>query len=581
MPWRACYSPRPVTEESKTEKAQGAAITGPDFIRSAIVEDNAAARFDGRVVTRFPPEPNGYLHIGHAKAICLDFGVAEEFDGGRCHLRFDDTNPDNESVEYVEAIKEDVRWLGFDWGEHLYFASDYYEQLFDFAVRLIRKDKAYVCDLTLEAFKEYRGVPTRPGKESPSRNRSMEENLDLFERMRAAEFEDGSYVLRAKIDMASPNLHMRDPTLYRIKRAHHYRTGDDWCIYPMYDFTHGQSDSIEGVTHSLCTLEFEVHRPLYDWLLEQLEIYRPRQIEFAPLNLAYTVLSKRLLISLINEGHVSGWDDPRMATLRGMRRRGFTPEAIRDFCDRVGIAKMAAHTDVALLEHCVRDHLNKVAPRRLAVLNPLRVVIENYPEGESENFEAVNNPEDPSAGTRDVPFSRELVVERDDFQEEPHKKFFRLAPGREVRLRYACYITCTDVIKDESGEVTELRCTFDPESRGGGTPDGRKVRGTVHWVSAAHAKEVEVRMYDRLFTVPDPLGELGGDFRMHLNPDSFKCVRGYVEPSLGDAESGERFQFERIGYFCVDTVDSTPGNPIFNRTVPLRDSWAKIKGKNS
>ena len=568
-----------MTDETTTKEGARDSASGLDFIRSAIVEDTAASRFDGRVVTRFPPEPNGYLHIGHAKAICLDFGVAAEHEGGRCHLRFDDTNPDNESLEFVEAIKEDVRWLGFDWGDHLYFASDYYAQLFEYAVRLIRKGSAYICDLTPEEFKTYRGVPTRPGKESPSRNRAIDENLDLFNRMRAGEFEDGAYVLRAKIDMESPNLHLRDPTLYRIKRAHHYRTGDEWCIYPMYDFTHGQSDSIEGVTHSLCTTEFEVHRPLYDWLLEQLEIYRPRQIEFAPLNLEYTVLSKRLLIPLIKEGHVSGWDDPRMSTLRGIRRRGFTPEALRDFCERVGIAKVAAVTDVALLEHCVRDHLNAVAPRRMAVLNPVRVVIENYPEGESETFEAVNNPEDETAGTRQVAFSRDLYIERDDFQEEPHKKFYRLAPGREVRLRYACYITCTDVIKDESGEVVELRCTFDPESRGGGTSDGRKVRGTVHWVSAAHAKEVEVRMYDRLFDVPDPLGELDGDFRKHLNPDSFKSVTGHVESALGDAEPGERFQFERLGYFCVDTVDSTAGNPIFNRTVTLRDSWSKIKGK--
>ncbi|RMG44384.1 MAG: glutamine--tRNA ligase/YqeY domain fusion protein [Acidobacteria bacterium] len=560
---------------SGTRKPEGQA---PDFIREIIAADVAAGKNGGKVVTRFPPEPNGYLHIGHAKAICLDFGVAEEF-GGRCHLRFDDTNPVKEEEEYVEAIKRDVRWLGFDWGEHEYHASDYFDQLYEFAVELIKKGKAYVDSLSAEQIREYRGTLTEPGRESPYRNRSVEENLDLFERMRRGEFPDGSHVLRAKIDMASGNLNMRDPVIYRIRRATHHRTGDKWCIYPMYDFTHPLSDAIEGVTHSLCTLEFEDHRPLYDWFLDNVSApCHPRQIEFARLNLSYTVMSKRKLAQLVEEGHVSGWDDPRMPTLSGMRRRGYTPEAIRAFCDRIGVAKRDSLVDVVLLENAVREHLNRVAPRRFAVLRPLKVVLTNYPEGRVETFPAVNNPEDPAAGTREVPFSRELYIERSDFMEEPPRKFFRLAPGREVRLRYAYFIRCEEVVKDERGEIVELHCTYDPATRGGDAPDGRKVRGTLHWVSAAHAVEAEVRLYDHLFTKED-LGDLepGKTFLDYLNPNSLEILTGCkLEPSLASARPGERFQFERLGYFCVDTRDSSPERPVFNRTVTLRDTWAKI-----
>ncbi len=548
-----------------------------DFIRSIIKEDLRTGRYGGKVITRFPPEPNGYLHIGHAKSIVLNFGIAEEF-GGRCHLRFDDTNPLKESMEYVQSIQEDVRWLGYDWGEHLYFASDYFEKLYEFAVDLVKKGKAYVDDLTPEEIRQYRGTLTEPGKESPYRNRSVEENLDLLERMRKGEFPEGSKVLRAKIDMAHPNMNMRDPVMYRIIKAPHYRRGDEWCIYPTYDWAHGQSDSIEGITHSICTLEFEDHRPLYDWFLDQLGIHHPQQIEFARLELTYTVLSKRKLLELVNGGHVDGWDDPRMPTISGMRRRGYTPEAIRDFCNRIGVAKANSVVDVALLEHCVRDHLNKVAPRRMVVLNPLKVVIINYPDEQVEEMEAINNPEDERMGKRKVPFSKVVYIERDDFREDPPKKFFRLAPGREVRLRYAYYITCVDVIKDENGEIVELHCTYDPESRGGWSPDGRKVRGTLHWVSAKHAVPIEVRLYDRLFSVPYPEADKEGrDFKVFLNPDSLKVITAYAEPGLAEAQPGERFQFERQGYFCVDTRDSKPGKPVFNRTITLKDTWAKIE----
>jgi len=550
-----------------------------DFIRDIIDEDLASGKHAG-VVTRFPPEPNGYLHIGHAKSICLNFGIAEQY-GGRCHLRFDDTNPTAEEQEYVDSIIENVRWLGFDYGEHLYFASDYFEKMHECAVELIEKGLAYVCTLTPEEFKEYRGVPTRPGKESPWRNRPVEENLDLFRRMREGEFEDGTYVLRAKIDMSSPNLHMRDPAIYRIKKAHHHRTGDTWCVYPMYDFAHCLEDAVEEITHSICTLEFEVHRPLYDWILDNVTVpCHPQQIEFARLNLNYTVMSKRKLLELVTGGYVNGWDDPRLPTLAGLRRRGYTPASIREFCRRVGVTKVDSFSDIALLEYCIRDELNKTAPRAMAVLDPLKVVIENYPEDKEEELDAINNPEDASAGTRKVPFARELYVERYDFQEEPHKKFYRLAPGREVRLRYAYFITCTDVVKDADGNVTELRCTYDPETRGGDAPDGRKVRGTVHWVSAKHAVPAEVRLYDRLFKVerPDDVPE-GGDFKDNLNADSLKVITAQAERSLGEAEPGSRYQFERKGYFFADPVDSTAGKPVFNQIVPLRDSWAKIAGR--
>jgi glutaminyl-tRNA synthetase len=562
------------------------AMTGPvretdtplDFIRAIVTDDANAGTHAGRVSTRFPPEPNGYLHIGHAKSICLNFGVAAEF-GGTCNLRFDDTNPTKEDVEYVESIQEDVRWLGFTWHGEPRYASDYFETLFGYAVHLIEQGKAYVDSLSADEMRAYRGTLTEPGKESPYRNRSAEENLDLFRRMRAGEFEDGAHVLRAKIDMTSPNLNMRDPVLYRIRRAHHHRTGDAWCIYPMYDFAHPPSDAIEEITHSLCTLEFEDHRPLYDWLIDNLPVpARPRQIEFARLNLSYTVMSKRKLLALVEEGHVSGWDDPRMPTIVGMRRRGYTPDAIRTFCDRIGVAKRENLVDVALLEHAVREDLNRHAPRVMGVIEPLRIVIENYPDGESEEFEIGNNPEDPSAGTRHVPFSRELFVERDDFMEDPPKKFFRLAPGREVRLRGAYFVTCIGAEKNASGQVTTLRCTYDPATRGGDAPDGRKVKATLHWVSAAHALDAEVRLYDRLFKSEVPGN--AGDYRNDLNPASLEVLRGCkLEPSVAQAAAGTRYQFERLGYFCVDP-DSAPGALVFNRTVTLKDSWARVAARD-
>jgi len=548
-----------------------------DFIRDIVEDDLKSGKHD-TIVTRFPPEPNGYLHIGHAKSICLNFGIAAQY-GGRCHLRFDDTNPAKEEQEYVDSIIDNVRWLGFDWGEHLYFASDYFEQMYGYAVELIRKGLAYVCTLSPEEFKDYRGVPNRPGKESPCRNRPVEENLDLFERMRKGEFEDGAYVLRAKIDMSSPNIHMRDPAIYRIRKDEHHRTGDKWCIYPMYDFAHCLEDAIERITHSICTLEFEVHRPLYDWILDNVSVRcHPCQIEFARLNLNYTVMSKRKLLELVRDGHVSGWDDPRLPTIAGLRRRGYTPASVREFCRRIGVTKFDGVSDIALLEYCIRDELNLTAPRVMAVLDPLKVVIENYPEGKEENLEGINNPEDGSAGTRPVPFSRELFIEREDFREDPPKKFYRLAPGREVRLRYGYFITCTGVVRDEGGNITEVRCAYDPATRGGDAPDGRKVRGTIHWVSAPHAVPVEVRLYDRLFKAerPDDPAE-GGDFKANLNPDSLQTVEAWAEPSLASAEPAARYQFERKGYFFVDPKDTRPGLPVLNRIVPLRDSWARIE----
>ncbi len=557
-----------------------------DFIRQIVAADVAAGKNGGRVHTRFPPEPNGYLHIGHAKSICLNFGIAEEF-GGLCNLRFDDTNPEKEDIEYINSIKEDVRWLGYDWEDREYYASDYFEQLYEWAEYLIKQGKAYVDDLSPEEISEYRGkairdgdkIITPPGKNSPYRDRSVEENLDLFRRMRAGEFPDGAKTLRAKIDMSHPNLNMRDPVMYRIMRTTHPRTGDKWCIYPTYDWAHGQSDAIEGITHSLCTLEFEVHRPLYDWFLDNLPVpHRPRQIEFARLNLTYTVLSKRRLLQLVEEGYVNGWDDPRMPTLAGLRRRGFTPEAIRDFCSRIGVTKAEGTVEYELLEYCLRQDLNKRAERRMAVLHPLKVVIDNYPDDQVEELEAINNPEDESAGTRKIPFSKVLYIERDDFMENPIPKFYRLAPGREVRLRYAYFIKCTDVVKDENGEILEIHATYDPATRGGDAPDGRKVKATLHWVSAAHAIEAEVRLYDRLFKVKNPLQvEEGKDWLDNLNPDSLIVLTNCkLEPSLRNAKPGDRFQFERVGYFCVDP-DSEPGNPVFNRTATLRDTWAKIK----
>ncbi|HUK00365.1 MAG TPA: glutamine--tRNA ligase/YqeY domain fusion protein [Stellaceae bacterium] len=551
-----------------------AAEAGRDFVRDIVEADLAAKRITG-VVTRFPPEPNGYLHIGHAKSICLNFGVAEEF-GGRCHLRFDDTNPTKEEQEYIDAIERDVRWLGFDWGRHLYHASDYFEQLYDWAEHLIHTGKAYVDDLSPDEMRRMRGTLTEPGQESPFRNRSVEENLDLFRRMRAGEFPNGARVLRAKIDMAAGNINLRDPTLYRILHAEHPRTGTQWRIYPTYDFAHGQSDAIESVTHSLCTLEFEDHRPLYDWFLEHLPVpSRPRQYEFARLNITYTVLSKRVLTQLVQQGHVDGWDDPRMPTLAGMRRRGVPAAALREFVRRVGVARANSVVDLALLESTIREHLNRSAPRRLAVLRPLKLVIENYPEGRVEELEAVNNPEDPAAGTRLVPFSRELYVERDDFMEVPAKKFYRLAPGREVRLRFAYFVTCRDVVKNAAGEVVELRCTYDPATRGGSAPDGRKVQGTIHWVSAAHAVPVEVRLYNTLFARPDP--GAGGDIMADLNPNSLEVLPGALaEPALARDNVEHPVQFERQGYFCRDP-DSQPGRLVFNRTVGLRDSWAKVQ----
>jgi len=563
---------------SKAAKDDGATGSAPsnNFIRDIIREDLESGRVRS-LVTRFPPEPNGYLHIGHAKSICLNFGLADEF-GGRCHLRLDDTNPVKEEEEYIEAIKRDVRWLGYDWGEHLYFASDYFEQLYEWAEYLIGAGKAYVDDLSAEEIRAYRGTLTEPGKNSPYRDRTREENLDLFRRMRAGEFGAGERVLRARIDMSSGNINLRDPVLYRILHAAHPRTGTRWCIYPTYDFAHGQSDAIEGVTHSLCTLEFADHRPLYDWLLENLPVpARPRQIEFSRLNLSHTVLSKRRLIQLVDEGHVRGWDDPRMPTISGLRRRGYPPEAIRDFAARVGVTRQDNLISMALLEFCVREVLNKTAERRMAVLRPLKVVIENYPEGESEELEAINNPEDEIAGKRKVSFSRELYIERDDFMEDPPRKFFRLAPGREVRLRYAYFITCREVVKDASGEIVELRCTYDPETRGGNAPDGRKVKGTIHWVSAAHSVAAEVRLYDTLFHEEEP--EIGDDLKAALNPHSLTVVENArLEPSLAALPAGTTVQFERQGYFCADP-DSREGRPVFNRTVGLRDSWAKIKNK--
>jgi glutaminyl-tRNA synthetase len=551
-----------------------------NFIEEIIEEHNRTGRFGGRVHTRFPPEPNGYLHIGHAKSICLNYGLARKY-GGKLNLRYDDTNPVKEEQEYVDAIREDVRWLGADWEGRELYASDYFEQLYQWAEQLIRAGKAFVCDLSAEEVARYRGTDTQPGKESPYRNRSVEENLDLFRRMRAGEFPNGARTLRAKIDMASPNFNLRDPVMYRILHEHHHRTGDAWCIYPMYDWAHGQSDSIEGITHSICTLEFENNRPLYDWYLDQLGIYHPQQIEFARLNLSYTVLSKRRLIQLVQEKHVRGWDDPRMPTISGFRRRGYTPEAIRKFCERIGVTKFNSVIDVSWLEDALREDLNKRAPRVLGVLRPLRVVIENYPENQSEELDAVNNPEDPAAGRRKVPFSRVLYVEQDDFREDPPKDFFRLAPGREVRLRYAYFVKCTGVVKDpQTGRVTELRCTYDPATRGGDAPDGRKVKATIHWVSAEHAIDGEVRLYDHLFTKPDPDdAPEGQDYRANLNPKSLEVLTGArLEPSLAGAAVGSRYQFERLGYFCVDK-DSAPGKPVFNRAVTLRDTWAKIEKK--
>jgi glutaminyl-tRNA synthetase len=550
-----------------------------NFIRDIIEEDLKTGRYGGRVHTRFPPEPNGYLHIGHAKAICLNFGLALDYNG-LCNLRFDDTNPVKEEEEYVEAIKEDIKWLGFDWGDRLYYASDYFDQLYEYAIRLIKAEKAYIDDLSADEIREYRGTLTRPGKDSPFRNRSVEENLDLFIRMREGEFPDGSRVLRAKIDMASPNLNMRDPVMYRILHERHNRAGDKWCIYPMYDFAHGQSDSIEGITHSICSLEFEDHRPLYDWFIKELNIYHPQQIEFARLNLSHTIMSKRKLLELVEQGYVSGWDDPRMPTISGLRRRGFTPESIRNFCERVGLAKRNSMIDVALLEHCVREDLNKTAPRVMAVLRPLKVIIDNYPEDQVEELEAINNPEDPDMGTRKIPFSRVIYIEQEDFQEDPPKKFYRLAPGREVRLRYAYFIKCVDVVRDQkTGEVTDLHCTYDPDTKGGSAVEERRVKATLHWVSAEQSLPAEIRLYDHLFLTEDPAGEKDeSDYKRLLNPDSLEILRSCrVEPGLRSAAFGSRYQFERQGYFCVDNTDSSDKLLVFNRTVSLRDTWARIQ----
>lgn len=563
---------------NKNKQGDTAHTAPSNFIRTIIAEDVKTGKNGGKVITRFPPEPNGYLHIGHAKSICLNFGLAAEF-RGICNLRFDDTNPSKEEVEYVESIIDDVRWLGFDWDKRLYYASDYFEKLYDYAVQLIKLGKAYVCDLSADEIRGYRGTLTEPGRDSPYRNRSVEENLDLFTRMRAGEFEDGSKVLRAKIDMKSGNLNMRDPVMYRIKKVEHHRTGNKWCIYPMYDFAHGLSDSIEGITHSICTMEYEDHRPLYDWFLDELKAYHPQQIEFARLNLSHTVLSKRKLLRLVNEGHVKGWNDPRMLTLAGMRRRGYTPGAIRNFCERIGVGKKESIVDMALLEYCVREDLNKTAPRVMGVLRPLKVIIDNYPEGQVEYLDAVNNPEDAGMGTRKVPFSSELYIEKDDFMEEPPKKFYRLAPGREVRLRYAYFIKCENVVKDEkTGEIVELHCTYDPATRGGDSPDGRKVKATLHWVSVPHSLRAEVRLYDNLFVKENPDdAEEGRDFIDYLNPHSLEILKPcYVEPCLSDAAPESRYQFERLGYFCVDSFDSKSGNPVFNRIVTLKDEWAKI-----
>ncbi len=551
---------------------------GLDFIRQIIANDLATGKHGGKVVTRFPPEPNGFLHIGHAKSICLNFGIALENKDGRCHLRFDDTNPEKEEEKYIKAIIEDVKWLGFDWGDHLYFASDYFEQMYDYAEQLIQKGKAFVCSLNPEEVSATRGTFTEPGKESPDRNRSVEENLDLFRRMKAGEFPEGRYTLRAKIDMAHPNIVMRDPPMYRIKKAPHPRTGSTWCIYPMYDFAHCLEDAIEGITHSICTLEFENNRPLYDWFLDELQTpCHPQQIEFARLNLTYTVMSKRKLLQLVEEGHVKGWDDPRMPTIAGLKRRGYTPASIRNFCDRIGVAKRDSTVDVGLLEYFIRDELNKTAPRRMAVLKPLKVVIENYPDDREEELDAVNNPEDESEGTRKVPFSKVLYIEQEDFMESPPKKYFRLSPGREVRLRYAYFVTCTGVVKDPAtGEVTEIRCTYDPKTKGGDAPDGRKVKATLHWVSAKHAVDAEVRLFDRLFNQENPM--IGDDIHDNLNPTSLEVVEhAKLEPSLTGAVGGERYQFERMGYFFVDPTDSQWQKPVFNRIVTLKDTWAKIQ----
>jgi len=573
-----------IDKEVKTEDtgSQGQQEPGQPshFIREIVTADLKAGKNNGAVITRFPPEPNGYLHLGHAKSICLNFGLAAEF-RGRCHLRFDDTNPTKEEIEYIDSIKEDVHWLGFDWGSHLFFASDYFEKLYEYAVQLIKKGSAYVCSLSAAEMREYRGTLTVPGKESPYRNRTVDENLNLFERMKAGEFDEGAHVLRAKIDMASGNLNMRDPVMYRILKAEHHRTGNAWCIYPMYDYAHCVSDSVEGITHSICTLEFEDHRPLYDWFLDELEVAcHPQQIEFARLNLSYTIMSKRKFLKLVGEGHVSGWDDPRMPTLSGIRRRGYTASSIRNFCERIGVAKRNSFVDVALLEHCIREELNKTAPRFMAVLKPLKVVILNYPEGQVEELSAVNNPEDPAMGSRMVPFSRVLYIEEEDFREDPPKQFFRLAPGREVRLRYAYFITCVNVVKDETtGRITELHCTYDPATRGGDAPDNRKVKATLHWVSAPHAVDAEVRLYDHLFTKPNPSDEKEcPDFMDCLNPKSLEVLpSAKIEPGLAKVEKEGRFQFERQGYFCIDPVDSAEGRPVFNRIVSLKDSYAKIK----
>lgn len=569
---------RPAKESKFVNETKTESVQSVDFIREIINRDLKEGKNDGRVMTRFPPEPNGYLHIGHAKSICLNFGIAADYNG-LCNLRFDDTNPVKEDVEYVDSIMADVKWLGFDWDARLYYASDYFERLYEYAVELIEAGKAYVDDLTADQMRDYRGTLTEPGKDSPHRNRSVEENLDLFKRMRAGEFEDGSRTLRAKIDMASPNLNMRDPAIYRIRRATHHRTGDKWCIYPMYDFAHGFSDSIEGITHSICTLEFENHRPLYDWFLENVTVKcHPRQIEFARLNLTYMVLSKRRLIELVQGNHVRGWDDPRMPTLAGMRRRGYTPEAIRNFCAAIGVAKADSVVDIAQLEHHLREDLNKRALRVMAVLNPLKMIIDNYPEGKTEEMDAENNPEDESAGSRKIPFSRTLYIEKEDFRENPPKGFFRLAPGKEVRLKHAYYVKCESVVKDASGEIVELHCSYDPDSRGGWTSDGRKVMGTLHWVSVPHAKDAEIRLYDHLFTKPDPDDAAEGmDYKSNINPQSLTVMKGCkIEPGLADAKSGAGFQFLRQGYFCVDP-DSRPGAPVFNRTATLRDTWAKVE----
>ncbi len=555
--------------------------TPSNFIREIIKEDIASNKWEGRICTRFPPEPNGFLHIGHAKSICLNFGLAIEY-GGTCNLRFDDTNPSKEEDIYVQSIIEDIKWLGFSWGDKIFYTSEYFDQLYDWAIYLIKKEVAYVDDLDADKIREYRGTPTQPGKNSPFRNRSVEENLDLFKRMKGGEFPDGAKVLRAKIDMASGNLNMRDPVLYRILRAHHHRTGDKWCIYPMYDFAHGQSDSIEKITHSICTLEFEDHRPLYDWIIEKLEIYHPQQIEFARLNLGHTLLSKRKLLQLVKEEHVSGWDDPRMPTISGMRRRGYTPESIRDFCERIGVAKSNSTVEIALLEYCLREDLNKRATRVMVVLRPLKLTIINYPEGQIEELTAENNPEDPDSGTRKILFYRELYIEQEDFMEDPPKKFFRLAPGKEVRLKHAYIIKCEEVIKDRNENITELKCTYDPDSKTGGSTAGRKIKGTLHWVSAQHAKKAEVRMYNHLFINENPANDQGHPtLNSGLNTDSLEILRDCrVEPSLEEAKPGDRFQFLRMGYFCADSKEFTPDSPVFNRAVTLRDSWAKIIKQN-